>query len=129
MTRLTPQVFCTNPCENDRGGARRRSCHICLGNRRCTIKTILISTAAGCLALFLTAPVPAIDVLDVSYTTLDVSGAADTRAFGIEGDNVVGFYEDDFIHGFLAVIPEPATLLLLAVGMLMVCRKWRVSFS
>jgi len=56
-----------------------------------------------------------------------VPGAINTNARGIDGDNIVGYYYDFSYnaHGFLAVIPEPATLSLLAVGMLMACRRRR----
>ena len=65
-----------------------------------------------------------------AYTTFDVSGASSTHAYGIDGGNIVGYYTDGSgTHGFLAVIPEPATLSLLAVGMLMACRRRRVSCS
>ena len=45
------------------------------------------------------------------------------------GSNIVGRYGSYYSHGFLTVIPEPTTLSLLAVGMLMACRRRRVSFS
>ena len=62
-----------------------------------------------------------------TYTTLDVLGASRTYAYGIDGSNIVGQYYDGSgtHHGFLAVIPEPTTLSLLAVGVLMVCRRRR----
>ena len=62
-----------------------------------------------------------------TYTTLDVPGASSTYAYDIDGTNIVGFFYDGSgnSHGFLAVIPEPATLSLLAVGMLMACRRRR----
>ncbi len=63
-----------------------------------------------------------------TYTTLDVPGATYTYARGIDGSNIVGSYfvsSEEAYHGFLAVIPEPATLSLLAVGMLMACRRRR----
>ena len=62
-----------------------------------------------------------------TYTTIDVPGALQTYAWGISGDNIVGSYIDGsgYAHGFLAVIPEPTTLSLLAVGMLMACRSRR----
>ena len=68
---------------------------------------------------------------DYVYTTLDVPGASETYAYGIDGGNIVGVYSDGRgTHGFLAtVVPLPATawmaLPLLAVGMLMACRRRR----
>jgi probable HAF family extracellular repeat protein len=53
------------------------------------------------------------------YTTLDVPGSTRTLAFGINNvGQIVGEYEDSTgVHGFLATpVPEPSTLLLLAVG-------------
>ena len=61
-----------------------------------------------------------------TYTTFDVPGATSTSIFGIDGSNIVGiYYSGSSHHGFLAVIPEPATLSLLTVGMLMACRRRR----
>ena len=61
-----------------------------------------------------------------TYTTLDVPGATATFLIGIDGSNIVGYYyEDGNVHGFLATIPEPTTLSLLAVGLLMACRRRR----
>ena len=63
-----------------------------------------------------------------SYTTLDVPGANYTVPYGIDGGNIVGYSyvgSEGSYSGFLAVIPEPATLSLLAVGMLMACRRRR----
>ena len=63
------------------------------------------------------------------YTTLDVPGAFATYAYGTDGSNIVGHYIDGSYnyHGFLATIPEPTTLSLLAVGVLMACRRRRVT--
>ena len=89
------------------------------------MKTFLISTAVACLTLCI--GVSAQGDAFATYTTLDVPGASDTYAYGIDGTNIVGVFYDGSgnRHGFLAVIPEPATLSLLAVGMLMACRRRR----
>ena len=88
------------------------------------MKPYLITTVAAFLTLFL--GVSAQGVLLNDYTTLDVPGATDTFLIGIDGSNIVGYYEEDGnVHGFLATIPEPTTLSLLAVGLLMACRRRR----
>ena len=93
------------------------------------MKTFLISIVSSYLTLCIGVSVQGAYTIS-DYTTLDVPGASDTRAYGIDGGNVVGrYYDGSSNHGFLAVIPEPATLSLLAVGMLMACRRRRVSFS
>jgi len=53
-----------------------------------------------------------------TYTTIDYPSAINTVVFGIDGDTVVGAYSDsaDVFHGFMATIPEPSTLALLAAG-------------
>jgi hypothetical protein len=53
-----------------------------------------------------------------SLTSLDYPGAIATYAYGIDGDNIVGYYEDasGTTHGFLAVIPEPASAVFLVLG-------------
>lgn len=58
-------------------------------------------------------------------TSLQFPGARDTIAQGIDGDNIVGGYDDAFgkYHGFIAVIPEPATILLLALGGMILRRR------
>ena len=58
-------------------------------------------------------------------TWLDVPGAPHTFAYGIDGSNIVGYYTyiDIGWHGFLATIPEPTTMALLAIGMLAVWRR------
>ena len=91
------------------------------------MKFYLINTVAAFLTLFL--GVSAQGVLLNDYTTLDVPGASSTYAYGIDGGNIVGRYYDSSSHGFLAVIPEPAMLSLLAIGMLMACRRRRASCS
>ena len=60
-----------------------------------------------------------------TYATLDVTGANDTYVYGIDGSNIVGRYVDEegVTHGFIATIPEPATLPLLALGMLLAWRR------
>ncbi len=61
-----------------------------------------------------------------AWTTLDFLGATDTSVQGINGSNIVGTYNngDGFgSHGFLYVIPEPATLLLFGLGAVMFIRK------
>ena len=89
-------------------------------------KTFLISIVSSCLTLCMGVSAQGV----YTYTTLDVPGAIDTFLYGIDGSNIVGYYTDSSgTHGFLAVIPEPTTLSLLAIGMLMACRRRRVSFS
>jgi len=53
-----------------------------------------------------------------NWETLEVPGATKTMwAYGIEGDKIVGFYEDGSKErGFIYEIPEPCTLLLLGLG-------------
>jgi PEP-CTERM motif len=55
---------------------------------------------------------------DGLYTTLELPGSINTLATGInDADQIVG--SADYSHGFLATpVPEPSTLLLLAIGTL-----------
>jgi hypothetical protein len=55
-----------------------------------------------------------------SWTILDMPGADYTFPYGIDGSNIVGEYYDasSGSHGFLYTIPEPATLLILGLGVL-----------
>ena len=88
------------------------------------VKVFLISYVVGLVTLFICVPVQTVS----TYTTLDVPGASNTYALGIDGSNIVGSYSvssEEAFYGFLAVIPEPATLSLLAMGMLMACRRRR----
>jgi len=49
-----------------------------------------------------------------------------TQAYGISGSSIVGSYSDSSgTHGFVYTIPEPATLLLFALGGL-VLRKHKL---
>ena len=58
--------------------------------------------------------------------TLDFPGSLQTYPMGIDGLNIVGSYTDAFgTHGFIYTIPEPATVLLLALGGLALVRRPR----
>jgi len=61
-------------------------------------KIFLISIVSSCLTLFISASV----LGSYIYTTLDVPGASETRAYGIDGGNIVGEYYTNGVHGFLA---------------------------
>ena len=61
-------------------------------------KIFLISIVSSCLTLF----IGALAQGSITYTTIDVPGASGTRAYGIDGSNIVGYYErDGDIHGFI----------------------------
>jgi hypothetical protein len=64
-----------------------------------------------------------------SWATLDYPGAYGTYANGISGNSIVGYYGDSsgYEHGFVYTVPEPATLLLLGFGAVMLRRKEEVS--
>ncbi|MHC4740513.1 MAG: PEP-CTERM sorting domain-containing protein [Planctomycetota bacterium] len=60
-----------------------------------------------------------------SWIQLDFPDASSTGAKGIDGDRIVGYYWDgSTTHGFIYTIPEPATILLLGLGV-SVLRKRR----
>jgi hypothetical protein len=62
----------------------------------------------------------------INLTYIDVPGASETRAYGIDGDNIVGFYyADGQYHGFLYTIPEPTTFLLFSLTGLLVAKRTR----
>jgi hypothetical protein len=52
------------------------------------------------------------------FLPIDVPGATDTTVNGINGDRVVGSYTSaaGAVHGFVAVVPEPAGALMVLVG-------------
>jgi uncharacterized membrane protein len=53
-----------------------------------------------------------------TWTTLGYPGGFRTEVSGISGNSIVGTYQDSsgYLHSFLYTIPEPATLLLFALG-------------
>jgi hypothetical protein len=56
-----------------------------------------------------------------TFEPIDVPGAIDTTVNGIDGERIVGTYRDalENRHGFVAVVPEPAT-----AGVLLMCLGW-----
>lgn len=58
-----------------------------------------------------------------NWTTLNKPGTTYIEAHDISGSNIVGYYRDaSGLHGFLYTIPEPATLLLLCLGVPIISR-------
>jgi len=53
-----------------------------------------------------------------NWTTLDFPGAISTQACGVSGNTVVGSYVDGSgsTHGFMLIIPEPASAILVSLG-------------
>jgi hypothetical protein len=53
-----------------------------------------------------------------TFTTLDFPGAVSTGLTGISGGTVVGSYSDQSgnFHGFITQVPEPASAMLIVVG-------------
>jgi hypothetical protein len=65
-----------------------------------------------------------------SWTTIDAPSVSWTEVLGIDGSNLVGMYNDGSVfHGFEYTIPEPATLLLFSLGVLIVRRKERAKLG
>lgn len=62
-----------------------------------------------------------------TWTTFDFSTTSSYYSnviTDLDGDNIVGYYRDATgVHGFIAAIPEPATLALLAFGGLILSKK------
>ena len=59
-----------------------------------------------------------------SWTILDYPGADYTSVCGIDGNKIVGSYHIPFTnYGFTYTIPEPTTLVLLSLGVLLIRRK------
>lgn len=59
-----------------------------------------------------------------SWSTLDKPGAIETWIYDISGNNLVGGYFDSSgINGFEYTIPEPATLLLMGLGGVLLRRR------
>ena len=57
------------------------------------------------------------------WITIDAPGASRTCVYGIDGNKLVGDFRAGGFHGFLYEIPEPATLLLLTLGAIMLRKK------
>ena len=65
-----------------------------------------------------------------TYTALDFpegSGGVSSGTYprDIDGGNIVGRYHDSRNRGFIATIPEPTTLSLVAMGTLILLRRRR----
>lgn len=58
--------------------------------------------------------------LTQTWTELDYPGAFSTNAYGISGNMIVGNYQPLFgtgpVFGFIATVPEPSSLILLAIA-------------
>jgi hypothetical protein len=59
-----------------------------------------------------------------TLTTLAFPGSSHTEVFGIDGYKIVGQYSASGVkHGFIATIPEPASILLFGLGILALRRR------
>lgn len=59
-----------------------------------------------------------------NWSILDAPSASYTSIHGIDGDKIVGeYYDDSGYHGFVYEIPEPATVVLLGLGGLLIRQK------